>query len=47
MTGEVFNKTANVLVSARGGLNDISWPKIDGLWDFKGKLMHSASWDER
>ncbi|OIW29099.1 FAD/NAD(P)-binding domain-containing protein [Coniochaeta ligniaria NRRL 30616] len=46
LTGQVFNKTANVLVSARGGLNDISWPKIDGLWDFKGKLMHSARWDE-
>ncbi|KAJ9144222.1 FAD/NAD(P)-binding domain-containing protein [Pleurostoma richardsiae] len=46
VTGLTFNKTANLLVSARGGLNDISWPKIDGLWDFKGKLMHSAAWDE-
>ena len=21
------------------------WPDVKGLWDFKGKLVHSAHWD--
>ena len=46
-TGETFDKAANVVISARGSLNEISWPQISGLWDFKGKIMHSADWDER
>ncbi|KAK7417255.1 hypothetical protein QQX98_004689 [Neonectria punicea] len=45
-TGETFQDTANILVSARGGLNQVSWPKIRGLKDFGGKLMHSGAWDE-
>ena len=27
-------------------LNDKQWPTIDGLWDFKGEIMHSAGWNE-
>ena len=23
-----------------------TWPKIEGMENFKGKLMHSASWDQ-
>jgi thioredoxin reductase len=23
------------------------WPSVDGLHDFKGKLMHSAAWDDK
>lgn len=44
-TGEVFSDEADVVISARGGLNDYVWPKIDGLWSFKGKIVHSAAWD--
>ncbi|KAL4898718.1 hypothetical protein BDV59DRAFT_197596 [Aspergillus ambiguus] len=36
----------DVLISASGALNSWKWPRIPGLHDFKGKLMHSASWDE-
>jgi cation diffusion facilitator CzcD-associated flavoprotein CzcO len=46
-TGETFQDTANILVSAKGGLNQIAWPQIKGLKQFAGKLMHSGAWDER
>ncbi|KAF9784887.1 hypothetical protein IL306_006066, partial [Fusarium sp. DS 682] len=45
-TNSVFQDTADVVISAEGQLNQISWPKIDGLGEFKGKLMHSGAWDE-
>lgn len=46
-TGETFEDEANVLISARGGLNIPAWPDIPGLQTkFKGKVMHSAEWDE-
>ncbi|KAI1049953.1 hypothetical protein LB506_001854 [Fusarium annulatum] len=45
-TGETFEDTANILVSAKGGLNQIAWPEIKGLKQFAGKLMHSGAWDE-
>ncbi|KAK5461406.1 hypothetical protein LTS15_003469 [Exophiala xenobiotica] len=44
--GSVFEDSCDVLVSATGALNDWKWPQIPGLQDFKGKLLHSASWDE-
>ncbi|CAK3887878.1 sterigmatocystin biosynthesis monooxygenase stcW [Lecanosticta acicola] len=44
--GERFEDTCDVLISARGLLNNKQWPSIDGLWDFKGEVMHSASWNE-
>ncbi|KAL2165938.1 hypothetical protein VTG60DRAFT_3580 [Thermothelomyces hinnuleus] len=46
-TGEVIEDSANVLVTARGQLNDMSWPDIPGLSTFQGKLMHSGDWDTR
>jgi hypothetical protein len=46
-TGESFEDTANILVSAKGGLNQVAWPQIKGLKQFGGKLMHSGAWDER
>jgi hypothetical protein len=46
-TGEIFDDEANVLVSARGNLNEISWPDIQGLETFKGEIMHSAAWNEK
>ncbi|KAG5765928.1 hypothetical protein H9Q72_006007 [Fusarium xylarioides] len=45
-TGETFEDTANILVSAKGGLNQIAWPEIKGLKQFAGKLMYSGAWDE-
>jgi cation diffusion facilitator CzcD-associated flavoprotein CzcO len=33
------------LVSAVGQLNVPSYPKIPGIEDYAGKLMHSARWD--
>ena len=44
--GTTFHDTANVLISARGGLNNLAWPSIPGLDSFSGKVMHSARWDE-
>lgn len=40
-----YTITSNFLVSAVGQLNQPSWPKIDGLDEFSGRLMHSARWD--
>ncbi|KAF2498224.1 putative flavoprotein [Lophium mytilinum] len=37
---------ADILVNAGGFLNKWKWPKIDGLFDFKGKLLHTANWDD-
>lgn len=45
-SGSVYSDQANVLISGTGGLNNWKWPEIPGLHDFKGKLMHSACWDE-
>lgn len=47
VTGETFVDEADVVISARGTLNDISWPQIPGLSDMKIPMMHSAAWDER
>ncbi|KAF2154184.1 FAD/NAD(P)-binding domain-containing protein [Myriangium duriaei CBS 260.36] len=44
--GEIFEDTSDVLISARGNLNHIAWPEIDGLKSFQGELMHSAAWNE-
>ncbi|EHL02898.1 putative sterigmatocystin biosynthesis monooxygenase stcW [Glarea lozoyensis 74030] len=45
-TREIFTDEADVVISARGTLNDISWPKIEGLSDIKIPVMHSAAWDK-
>ncbi|KAK5627116.1 hypothetical protein RRF57_002831 [Xylaria bambusicola] len=44
-SGEVFDDDADVLVVARGGLSNPSWPNIPGLRDFAGEVMHSAAWN--
>lgn len=36
---------ARVLVSAAGGLSDPSYPDIEGLGTFRGKLLHTSRWD--
>lgn len=38
--------SCNVLVNGSGVLNKWKWPSIEGLSDFKGKLMHTAKWDQ-
>tara|TARA_R110001592_G_scaffold63585_5_gene194865 strand:+ start:483 stop:2069 length:1587 start_codon:yes stop_codon:yes gene_type:complete len=38
--------TARHLVAASGGLVTPKLPEINGLEGFKGKVMHSAQWDE-
>ncbi|EXJ79459.1 hypothetical protein A1O3_08961 [Capronia epimyces CBS 606.96] len=45
-SGDSFEDVCDVLVSATGALNDWKWPDLPGLHDFKGPLLHSASWDE-
>ena len=42
-SGEVVE--ADVVVSAVGMFNDLSWPEIEGLDSFAGKSFHSARWD--
>ncbi|KAF2173056.1 hypothetical protein M409DRAFT_17006 [Zasmidium cellare ATCC 36951] len=44
--GSIFQDDSDVLVSARGNLNNKAWPDIPGLSDFKGEVMHSAAWNE-
>jgi cation diffusion facilitator CzcD-associated flavoprotein CzcO len=36
---------ADLVVSALGMFNDLSWPDIAGLENFGGKMFHSARWD--
>ncbi|KAH8723117.1 hypothetical protein GQ44DRAFT_774392 [Phaeosphaeriaceae sp. PMI808] len=45
-TGETFVDEADFVVGARGGLSTILWPEIEGLRDFKRKMVHSGDWDE-
>lgn len=46
-TREVFTDEADVVISARGTLNDMAWPQIPGLSNLKIPVMHSAAWDKR
>jgi len=45
-TDEVREDTAEFFINAGGVLNNWKWPDIPGLRDFKGKLMHSAAYEE-
>lgn len=46
-TGEIFQDDADVLLSARGNLNDYKWPDIPGFDTFGGEVTHSASWNQK
>lgn len=46
LTGETTEDSCDVLYACIGALNDWKWPDIPGLNSFKGKLLHSAAWDE-
>jgi cation diffusion facilitator CzcD-associated flavoprotein CzcO len=45
-TDEVVDDAAEFFINAGGVLNNWKWPDIPGLHDFKGKLMHSAAYQE-
>ncbi len=45
-SGEVFTDTCDFFIAATGILNKWHWPEIPGLKDFKGKVIHSANWDD-
>jgi cation diffusion facilitator CzcD-associated flavoprotein CzcO len=45
-TGTVKEDSAEFFINAGGVLNNWKWPNIEGLKDFKGKLMHSAAYEE-
>jgi cation diffusion facilitator CzcD-associated flavoprotein CzcO len=45
-TDELVEDAAEFFVNAGGVLNNWKWPDIPGLHDFKGKLMHSAAYEE-
>ncbi|KAJ6023943.1 hypothetical protein N7540_004740, partial [Penicillium herquei] len=36
----------DILINAGGVLNSWRWPAIPGLESYKGKLVHTANWDE-
>lgn len=42
---EEFEDISDFVLSGAGILSRWDWPKIEGLWDFKGKLIHSAAWE--
>ncbi|KAH8775593.1 hypothetical protein F5883DRAFT_261248 [Diaporthe sp. PMI_573] len=46
-TGVEFDDEANFLINASGILNNWKWPNVEGLHDFKGDLVHTASWPEK
>lgn len=39
-----FEDECDVLLYATGILNDFKWPNIEGINDFRGKLVHTARW---
>ncbi|KAK4925277.1 hypothetical protein LTR66_016410 [Elasticomyces elasticus] len=44
--GVIKEDEADILVNGIGLVNDWKLPNINGLHDFKGKLVHTATWDE-
>ncbi|KAH7039550.1 uncharacterized protein B0I36DRAFT_370652 [Microdochium trichocladiopsis] len=45
-TGEIIKDEADVVINARGSLNEMSWPDIPGVRDMKIPVIHSAAWDD-
>lgn len=42
---EEFDDDADFVFSSMGSLSRWNWPDIEGLKEFKGKLIHSADWN--
>lgn len=45
-TGTLFDDACDILINAGGYLNNWRWPDIPGMQNYRGKLIHSANWDE-
>lgn len=45
-TKEEVRDTCDVFVCASGVLNNWKWPEIKGLDTFKGRVIHTADWDQ-
>ena len=43
---QTYMDECDVLINGGGVVNKWKWPEIEGLFDFQGKLAHSAAWDE-
>ncbi|CAL5869728.1 uncharacterized protein PFLUO_LOCUS3958 [Penicillium psychrofluorescens] len=44
--GSILGDEVDVFINAGGVLNKWKWPNIEGIDTFKGKLVHSARWDD-
>jgi cation diffusion facilitator CzcD-associated flavoprotein CzcO len=44
--GTHINDSCDILINAGGILNNWRWPAIPGLENYKGKLLHTANWDD-
>lgn len=44
--GTIIHDSCDILINAGGLLNNWKWPDIEGLHDYKGKLLHTAHWDQ-
>ena len=47
VTGSVTEHTCDIFINGSGILNNWRWPDIPRLGNFKGKLLHSANYDEK
>ena len=45
-TGKDVHDHCDILINASGILNNWRWPAIPGLDKYKGKLLHTANWDD-
>ena len=45
-TGRTIHDQCDIFVNASGVLNNWRWPAIPGIQSYRGKLVHSANWDE-
>lgn len=45
-SGKTIKDSCDILINASGILNAWRWPAIPGLKDYKGKLLHTANWDD-
>jgi cation diffusion facilitator CzcD-associated flavoprotein CzcO len=42
---KTFTNVCDILISGTGILNVWKYPNVEGLKDYKGKLLHTANWD--
>jgi cation diffusion facilitator CzcD-associated flavoprotein CzcO len=42
----IINDEADIVIMAWGMLNNWEFPKVKGVFDFKGPNMHTAKYDE-